>query len=137
MGVIKSRILLILIGLIFITSCGRDDFNEQHERYLSKRGWVIKETLEVKTYTLEIPEELLDQYEASGITFMKDHLGEEVTEYYYELKEKDVEGNHLKAVVFGQENKIIGSFGLLPSWSPGRFILEEKERLVTKQMIKK
>lgn len=136
MDFIKIRILIILFAIIFLASCSREKVKEQHERYLANKGWEINDVIEVKTYILEIPEEMLRNYDASGITFLRDHLGEEVTEYFYKLKEQDVQGNHVKAVVFELENEIIGGYGLLPSWSPGRFNLDEKERLVNEEMVK-
>lgn len=57
-------------------------------------------------------------------------------EHSYELKEKDIEGKHLKAVVYEAEEEIIGGYGVLPSWTPGIFNLDDKERLINEQMIK-
>lgn len=110
--------------------------NKKHEQYLLANGWEIKESIGVKSYLLDIPNEMLRNYEASGITFLDDYIGEKVTEYTYELKEKDIEGKRLKAIVFEFEEEIIGGYGVLPSWSPGRFSLEDKERLIKEQMIR-
>ena len=132
----KTRLLLLFIVLLFTAACSRQAYNEQHEVYLSNKGWNMKESIEVETYLLDIPDEMLSNYEASGITFLSDYIGEEVTEYSYELKEKDIEGKHLKAFLLELEGKIIGSYGVLPSWDPGLFNLDEKERLLNEQMIK-
>ncbi|MBS4176870.1 DUF4830 domain-containing protein [Lederbergia citrea] len=132
----KMKIFLILLGILFVSACSREILNEEHKVYLSNKGWEIKKSIEVETYILDIPNEMLSNDEASGFTFLSKYLGEEVTQYVYELKEEDVEGKHLKAVVFEAEEKIIGGYGFLPSWTPGRFNLDDKERLINEQIIK-
>jgi hypothetical protein len=131
----KMRMFLVLVGILFVTACGQESFNEQHEAYLSIKGWEIKESIEIETYILDIPDEILSNYEASGITFLSEYLGEEVTQHSYELNEEDLEGKRLKAVIFEAEGKIIGDYGVLPSWDPGIFNLDDKERLINEQMI--
>ncbi|MFZ0577319.1 MAG: hypothetical protein WAM41_07380 [Psychrobacillus psychrotolerans] len=42
----------------------------------------------------------------------------------------------MKAVVFEAEGEIIGDYGVLPSWDPGIFNLDDKERLINEEMIK-
>ena len=79
---------------------------------------------------------MLSNYEASGITFLNEYLGEEITQHSYELKEEDVEGERLKAVILEVKEEIIGGYGILPSWSPGTFNLDDKERLINEQKIK-
>lgn len=132
----KARIFILFIGVLFTVACSQEAPNEQHKVYLSNKGWEIKESTEVETYILDIPDEMLRNYEASGITFLSEYLGEEVTEYSYELKEKDIEGKHLKAFLLELDGKIIGSYGVLPSWDPGLFTLDDKERLINEQKIK-
>ena len=132
----KIRIFFILIGLLFIAGCSQERLNEQHEQYLSNKGWHIKEPIKVETHILEIPNEILSNYEASGITFLGEYLGKKVTEHSYELKEKDIGGNRLKAVVFESDGEMIGGYGILPSWTPGIFNLDDKERLINEGMIK-
>ena len=132
----KLKLFLTVVGLLFLVACGEKTFNEQHKEYLLNKGWEIKESIEVETYTLEIPDEMLLNYEASRITFLREHLGETVTKYSYTLKEKDIEGERLKASIFEVDGEIIGGYGALPSWTPGRFNLDEKERLINEQMIK-
>lgn len=127
---------LILVGILFVSACGQESLNEQHDVYLSNKGWEIKKSIVVETYILDIPDEMLSNYEASGITFLSEYSGEEVTQHSYELKEEDMEGKHLKAVVFEVEGEIIGGYGILPSWEPGVFNLDDKERLINEQMIK-
>jgi hypothetical protein len=131
----KMRMFLVLVGILFVSACGQESLNEQHEAYLSNKGWEIKESIEIETYILDIPDEMLSNYEASGITFLSEYLGEEVTQHSYELNEEDVEGKRLKAVIFEAEGKIIGDYGVLPSWDPGIFNLDDKERLINEQMI--
>ncbi|MFJ5772203.1 DUF4830 domain-containing protein [Psychrobacillus sp. NPDC093180] len=130
------RILLILIGILFVSACSHENLHEQHEIYLSNKGWEIKDLLEVETYILDIPDEMLRNYKASDITFLSEHLGEEVTQHSYDLREEDAEGKRLKAVVFEVEGEVIGGYGVLPNWDPGIFNLDEKERLINEQMIK-
>lgn len=130
------RILIILIGILFVSACSHENLNEQHEIYLSNKGWEIKNLLEVETYILNIPDEMLRNYEASDITFLSEHLGEEVTHHSYDLREEDAEGKSLKAVVFEVEGEVIGGDGVLPNWDPGIFNLDDKERLINEQMIK-
>ena len=98
----KMRILLILVGVLFVSACGQESLNDQHNT----------------------------KY------FYRTKVGEEVTQHSYELKEEDVEGKHLKAVVFEAEGEIIGDYGVNPSWDPGIFNLNDKERLINEQMIK-
>lgn len=121
---------------MLISGCGQENLNKPHKQYLSDKGWEIKKAIEAETYTLEIPNEILGNYEASGITFFDEYLGETVTEYTYELKEQDAGGKRLKAIIFESENEIIGGYGVLPSWTPGRFNLDEKQRLLEEKMIK-
>ena len=132
----KARMFLILIGILFVSGCGQESLNEQHEVYLINKGWEVRDLIEVETYRLDIPDEMLSNYEASGITFLSEYIGEEVTQHFYELKEKDIEGERLKAVLFEVEGEIIGGYGVLPSWVPGTFNLDDKERLIEEQMIK-
>jgi len=130
------RILLILVGVLFVSACGQESLNEQHVVFLAKKGWEIKESIEIETYILDIPDEMLSNFEVNGITFLSEYLGEEVTQHSYELKEEDVEGKRLKAVVFEAEGEIIGDYGVIPSWDPGIFNLNDKERPINEQMIK-
>ena len=132
----KVRMFLILVGILFVSACGKESINEQHEVYLSNKGWKVKDLIEVETYRLDIPDEILSNYESSGITFLSEYIGTEVTQHSYELKEEDIEGKRLKAEVFETEGEIIGSYGVLPSWDPGVFNLDDKERLINEQMIK-
>lgn len=125
----------MIAGLLIISSCSQEPLNEQHKQFLTNKGWEIKELIEVNSYILDIPDEMLSGYEASGITFLKDYLGEEVTKYTYELMEKDVEGNRLKSVVFEVDDEVIGGYGLFPNWVPGRFNLDDKTRLMNEKMI--
>ena len=131
------KALRMLVMLLLISGSELENLNEQHELYLTNKGWEMKELLEVDTYQLDIPDEMLSNYEASGITFLKEYIGIEVTEYFYELREKDVKGKPLEAVLFEVEGDIIGGYGILPSWDPGKFSLDDKERLRSEQMIKK
>ncbi|MEK5147334.1 DUF4830 domain-containing protein [Psychrobacillus sp. FSL K6-4615] len=130
------RMFLILVGILFVSTCSKENLNEQHEVYLSNKGWEIRESIEVETYILDIPDEMLSNYEASGITFLNEYLGEEITQHSYELKEEDVEGERLKAVILEVKEEIIGGYGILPSWSPGTFNLDDQERLINEQKIK-
>ncbi|MFJ7736464.1 DUF4830 domain-containing protein [Lysinibacillus sp. NPDC097287] len=132
----KMRMFLVLVGVLLVTACGQENLNEQHDEYLSNKGWEIKESIEVETYILDIPNEMLSNFEGSGITFMREYLGEEITEHVYKLKEKDIEGDCLKAVVFEVEEEIIGGYGILPDWTPGTFNLDDKERLIKEHFIK-
>ena len=50
---------------------------------------------------------------------------------------KMMKGERLQAVVFEAEGEIIGSYGVLPNWDPGIFNLDDKERLIKEQMIKR
>lgn len=133
--VINMRMLLMLVGILFVSACGEESLVEQHKVYLSNKGWEIKASIEVETYILDIPNEMLSNYEASGISFLSEHLGEEVTAYSYELKEKDSDGEHLKAVIFEAEKEIIGGYGILPNWAPGTFNLGDKERLISEKKL--
>lgn len=130
------RMFLILVGILFVSTCSKENLNEQHEVYLSNKGWEIRESIEVETYILDIPDEMLSNYEASGIIFLNEYLGEEITQHSYELKEEDVEGERLKAVILEVKEEIIGGYGILPSWSPGTFNLDDQERLINEQKIK-
>lgn len=132
----KRRLFSLLIAVLLLTACNQEPVKEQHEQFLNDKGWEIKELSQVETYVLDLPEELLNNFEASRIIFFNDYLGQEVTEYIYELKEKDAEGERLKAIVLEADGEIIGGYGVLPSWTPGLFNLNEKERLMKENMIK-
>ena len=124
------KALAMLVMLLMISGCEIESLNKQHELYLSNKGWEIKELLEVDTYQLEIVDEVLSNYEASGITFLEEYIGLEVTEYFYGLREKDVKGKPLEAVLYEVDGDIIGGYGILPSWEPGTFNLDDKVRLI-------
>lgn len=132
----KIRLFSVLAGVLLVAACSKESFPEQHGEYLANKGWEINESIKVETYVLDIPHEMLSNYEASGITFMNEYLGEEITQHAYELKEKDIDGKRLKAVVFETEAEIIGGYGVLPNWDPGTFNLDDKERLMNEQIIK-
>ena len=127
--------LLFLMLIVVLTACSREDFDMQHMQYLSDKGWDIRQALENETRTSELAEEMLSNYDASGITFLRDYNGETVTEYVYELTDKDAEGEYLKAVIFEVDGEIVGGYGLLPSWTPGMFHLVTKDRLLEEQKI--
>ena len=129
-------LFMMIVGILFVPACGQESLNERHEVYLSEKGWEIKDSIEVETYILDIPDELLSNYEASGITFLSEYLGEEVIRHTYELKEKDDNGERLQAVIFEVDKEIIGGYGVLRTWVPGVFNLDDKERLIKEQMIK-
>ena len=61
---------------------------------------------------------MLRNYEASGITFLSEYLGEEVTQHFYELNEVDLEGNRLEAVVFKQKVKLLGVMAFFQVGTP-------------------
>ena len=132
----KIRMFSVLAGVLLVSACGQENFNEQHGEYLSNKGWEIKDSIEVETFVLDIPNEMLTNFEGSGITFMREYLGEEITQHSYELKEKDIDGKRLKAVVFEVEEEVIGGYGVLPNWDPGTFNLDDKELLINEQKIK-
>ncbi|MCM3357174.1 DUF4830 domain-containing protein [Psychrobacillus sp. MER TA 171] len=133
----KIRMLfMIIVGILFVLGCGQETVNERHEIYLSEKGWEIKKSLEVETYILDIPDEILNNYEASGITFLRDYKDEEVIQHTYLLKEKDDNGERLQAVIFEVDKEIIGGYGVLRTWEPGIFNLDDQERLIKEQMIK-
>lgn len=89
----------------------------------------------VESYILDIPIEMIRNYEASGITFLESYVGEVVSVYTYYLQEKDTNGERLKAVLFESEEDIIGGYIILPSWTPAIFSLDEKERLIDEELI--
>ncbi|WP_062106828.1 DUF4830 domain-containing protein [Bacillus niameyensis] len=131
----KLRTLIILLGLLLITGCSHKRIDKQHDQYLSNKGWDIQRLVEVETYILDIPDEILRNYEASGITFIEEYVGKEVVEYSYKLKQKDIEGERLKAILIVVEEEIVGGYGILPSWTPGIFSLDDKNRLINENMI--
>lgn len=128
-------IFATIAGVLLLVACSQETINEQHKAYLSNKGWEITQSTEVETYSLDIPEEMLVNYEASGIIFLREHVGETVTTYSYELKEKDIEGERLKASIYEVDGVIIGGYGALPNWTPGLFNLDEKERLMDERLI--
>lgn len=65
------RMFLILVGILFVSTCSQENLNEQHEVYLSNKGWEIRESIEVEAYILDIPDEMLSNYEASGINIFE------------------------------------------------------------------
>ena len=102
---------------------------------MADRGWEVKAFVGSNTFVLNPAVELQRSYEASGITFYRDYMGREVTSYTYELKQIDDGGEHVRAVIYEAVGKIIGGYGVLPSWTPGRFNLDDKERLVNEEMV--
>lgn len=133
----KIRMLfMMIVGILFVLGCGQEIVNARHEIYLSEKGWEIKKSLEVETYILDIPDEILNNYEASGITFLSDYKDEEVIQHTYLLIERDDNGERLQAVIFEVDKEIIGGYGVLRTWEPGVFNLDDQERLIKEQMIK-
>lgn len=131
----KQNIILLLLGIVWLSGCASDDIDTQQQQYLSSKGWEIKSLDEVEQTTLDTPDEVLENYEASGVTFLREYNGKEVTIHTYSLKEKDAEGASLKAYVYEAEDVIIGGYGILPSWTPGMFHLDDKARLIEQEMI--
>nr|WP_144924135.1 DUF4830 domain-containing protein [Paenibacillus bovis] len=134
----KIRMILMLVStIILIIGCNSGPISEKHKvhrEFLVDKGWEIKKSTDVETYTLDIPIEALSNYHASRITFLDDYIGEEVTVYTYELKQKDNEGN-LITYIYEVEDEIIGGYGKLPGWTPGGFNLDDKERLINEDII--
>lgn len=126
--------MLLLLLALFLIGCA--DIKEEHEEYLSSRGWEIKKIGETNTYTLELAEEILEGLDASGIHFMRKYNGKEVTNYEYTLKQKATDGQRLMAYIYEYKGEIIGGSGYLPTHVPGGFNLDDKERLVQKELIK-
>ena len=136
-----KRIMVVVLGFLLMlgAGCGQDEqhqMNEQHQRYLSDRGWDIKKLLGTSTVRLDMPDVRLRNFEASGITFFRDYLGKEVTHYTYEWVQKDIERERLTATIYEAEGKIIGGYGVLPGWTPGTFRLDDKERLIHEEKIR-
>lgn len=130
----KWRLLFLIAGILLVSGCALD-LKKEHEKYLSYKGWELKDLVEVESYILDIPAEMIRNYEASGVTFLNSYTGEVVSAYTYNLQEKDDNGERLKAVLFEVEEEIIGGYGILPSWTPGIFSLDEKDRLIEEQLI--
>ncbi|MBS4217484.1 DUF4830 domain-containing protein [Bacillus sp. FJAT-49711] len=131
------KFIMIVVGILIISGCGQKSLNERHQQYLTNKGWKIKGIIEVETFILEeTPDELLSGFEANSITIFNEYLGKEVTQYIYELKEKDIEGKRLNAIIYEEKEKIIGGHGLLPSWTLGLFNLDDKQRLINEGKIK-
>ena len=128
------RKYILFFSLLFLVACS-EQISGQHRNYLMNEDWIVKEKLEETKYELNMPEEILVNYDASGVTFFRDYQNQEVTKYIYLLKEKDIEGANIKAVIFENDGKIIGGYGVLSSWTPGVFNLEEKERLIAENKI--
>ncbi|WP_077212040.1 DUF4830 domain-containing protein [Bacillus dakarensis] len=130
----KWRLLFLIAGILLVSGCAQD-LKKEHEKYLSHKGWELKDLVEVESYILDIPAEMIRNYEASGVTFLNSYTGEVVSAYTYNLQEKDDNGERLKAVLFEVEEEIIGGYGILPSWTPGIFSLDEKDRLIEEQLV--
>ena len=62
--------LSIFVLILFLVACGQT-FNEQHVTFLEDASWHIKAFVSEETMPLDVPEELLANYEASGITFIR------------------------------------------------------------------
>lgn len=127
--------LSIFVSILFLIACGQT-FNEQHVTFLEDEGWHIKEFVSEEIMPLDVPEEMLANYEASGITFIRAYQGQEVTQFIYNLKEKDTDGDSLKAVLYEIDGEVIGGHGVMSNWIPGLFDLTDQERLISDNMIK-
>lgn len=121
--------LCLLFFVLLLAGCSAS-INESHTHYLTQYDWEPKKLLESSTSTLNEPEEMLENYRASGLTFYDSYAGEQAMNYVYALKEKDRDGNNLKVVLVEVDGEIIGGYGVLPNWTPGVFALTEKIRLV-------
>ena len=117
--------LFLVVSILVLTACG-EQFNEQHVKFLENAGWHVKEFVSEEIITVDLPEEMLANYEASGISFMRDFQGQEVTQFTYLLKEKNTDGDSLKAVLYEMDGEVIGGYGVLQNWDPGMFDLADK-----------
>ena len=127
--------LSIFVLILFLAACGQT-FNEQHVTFLEDEGWNVKEFVSEEIMPLDVPEEMLANYEASGITFIRAYQGQEATQFVYNLKEKDTDGDSLKAVLYEVDGEVIGGYGVMSNWIPGLFDLADQERLLSEKMIK-
>lgn len=71
-----------------------------------------------------------------GITFIRTYQGQDATQFVYNLKEKDTDGDSLKAVLYEVDGEVIGGYGVMSNWTPGLFDLADQERLTSENMIK-
>lgn len=126
---------VLLLSLFILVGC-TEKLNQQHEQFLNDFGWSVKKLSETNTINLETPEEIVENYEASGIDFIREFQGQEVTEYQYELQEKDQEKNAVKAIILEVNGEIIGGYLLLTSWTPGVFKLVDKEHLINEEYVR-
>ena len=127
--------LSIFVLILFLAACSQP-FNEQHVTFLEDKGWHIKEFVSEEIISLDVPEEMLANYEANGITFMRAYEGQEATQFVYSLKEKDTDGDSLKAVLYEVDGEVIGEYGVMSNWTPGLFDLADQERLISDNKIK-
>ena len=127
--------LSIFVLILFLAACVQT-LNEQHVTFLEDEGWNVKEFVSEEIMPLDVPEEMLANYEASGITFIRAYQGPEATQFVYNLKEKDTDGDSLKAVLYEVDGEVIGGYGVMSNWIPGLFNLTDQERLLSEKMIK-
>lgn len=108
----------------------------EHREYLEANEWNAKKLLESGEHLFNEPEELLENYRVNDLIFFDDYAGKEGMKFVYVLKQRDEEGEPVKAVLFTVDGKLIGGYGILPSWTPGVFSLEDKPRLLEEGKVK-
>lgn len=124
-----KRILSIFLIIVFVAGC-EAPINEAHQRLLTEYGWTVKQLKEEEQFILETPEELLANFEASGVDFLRNYQGQQVTQFHYELKEKDIDKKNIQVFVVEKKGEVIGGYIILQSWDPGVFKLSNKDKLV-------
>lgn len=131
----KFKLIFFLLALLVLTGCNNSNINEAHKAYLTKYDWHVKKQVEIEDVEFDYAEEQLANYRVNNLTFFDDYAGQKVRRTIYELEEKDMEREHLKAVLYEIDGNVIGGHGIVPSWTPGVFHLNDKNRLLNEKMI--
>lgn len=131
-----KKILLVFI-LLLAAGCSKEaEIRNEHERYLLTFDWHIKSSIEQKEVMLDYNSEYLESLEIAGLD-LEPYKGREAIATSYLLKERQINGDKLTAVIYEIDGEIIGGHGILDNWSPGLFELEGKERLIKEKILKK
>ena len=67
-----KRTRVVALGFLWMLSSGcgqveQHQLNEQHQQYLSDKGWEIKEPIEAKTIRLDIPNKRLSNLRLKSV----------------------------------------------------------------------
>jgi len=137
---VSTKILIILLccSVTLLTGCNKetpDELLDVHIQYLESYGWHIQEKLSENSEVMNYYPERIESLRISSGLDLEPYRGQELYITGYVLEERQASGEKVYASIYELDGEIIGGSGALESWTPGRFALTDKERLMKEGII--